>query len=338
MHYQKPLLSSGLLLVLAILVPSSHAAPIDGGNVLISTSNVLYEFTLAGAPVQSFPIPYGGGARPGTESARDISADTSTGDVHVYNGTFSPYMSTLAPAAGTWGHQTYAGWNTVNNGSFGGIAFMGAYVFVTDTWISGDTTRGVVRFDSGGSTTRFATDFGSIDLNIGLDGLLYVLGDTAQVRIYDPSTLALQNEIDLTGLSPTVNVRGVAANSSGEMFVATWGGVLYKTDSSGNSIGSIDLRAVASANSLNDVDVSASGVVAVGATLGTFVITDESFSSTSTFTVGASNVFVGLPGNPTTTPGLPISPFAVLVSAVVLGAAAAIVLLRGRDTRPRAKA
>src|SRR5687768_14867882 len=86
------------------------------GNILVSTNGLstqlLQEYTPSGTLVQSQDIPAGGVA----EDARDLVAD-STGSILLYNGTFDPYLSTLS-TSGTWSHQTYSGWSTVNTVSY----------------------------------------------------------------------------------------------------------------------------------------------------------------------------------------------------------------------------
>src|SRR5262249_4859030 len=94
---------------------------VPAANLLVSTDGaapqqLLQEYTSGGTLVRSLAIPPGGPA----EDARDLVADSS-GNILVYNGTFSPYLSTYS-TSGSWSHQTFAGWSTVNNVSYGGIA------------------------------------------------------------------------------------------------------------------------------------------------------------------------------------------------------------------------
>jgi hypothetical protein len=310
-----------LLIALVVFAFSGVAAPITSGNILISTSEVLYEYTIGGVFVQSFPIPDGSGAIPNPDTARDAAMKTGTDQIHVFNGTFSPSLSTLDATTSLWTHQTFAGWSTVNNVSYGGIAVGGRYVFVTDMNAGlGGEPLGVVRFDSGGSTLRFATGINPIDLNIGHDGLLYVL-DGQFVYVYDPDSLALQQTIDLDSVLEFGDYRSVAVNASGQMFIVDWDGNLYKTDSSGNSILSTNLSGIAEATTLTDVDVSDSGTVVVGDSAGGVTVTDEAFTSPSSFSVGSSPIFIGVPANPPV--GLPISQRSLYILAGVLLAVAA---------------
>src|SRR4051794_25511016 len=93
------------------------------GNLLVSTTGtypqqVFKEFTAGGSLVRTVNVP----APPGTsgDTARDLLQD-STGNVLVYNGTFTPALATYSPGAG-WTQQGYAGWSTVNNVSYGGLS------------------------------------------------------------------------------------------------------------------------------------------------------------------------------------------------------------------------
>jgi len=97
-------------------------------NLLVTVSDTLREYT-TGTLVQSFTVPRG--PAPADGPARDVIVGPA-GQAHVYNGTFNPYLSTLDPVTGTWSHVTHAGWDTVNNVSYGGVARYGPCVFATD--------------------------------------------------------------------------------------------------------------------------------------------------------------------------------------------------------------
>ena len=110
--------TGSMLCVLIVMGASATSAPLTPGNLRICTDDVLHEYTVDGTFVQSFPVPYPAGARPITEAAREIETNTA-GQVHVYNGTFDPYVSTLDPATGTWTHLTHPGFSTANVGGYG---------------------------------------------------------------------------------------------------------------------------------------------------------------------------------------------------------------------------
>ncbi|MEW8313851.1 MAG: hypothetical protein AB2669_21690 [Candidatus Thiodiazotropha endolucinida] len=93
-------------LFFTLIIPSAaFADAFTPGNLMLSTDNTIYETTPQGQIMQSFPTQYPGGSYPATEYARDLAVD-ATGVVHLYNGTFSPYMSSYAPAAEppSWTH------------------------------------------------------------------------------------------------------------------------------------------------------------------------------------------------------------------------------------------
>ena len=75
---------------------------------------------------------------PSPSDARDVVVGTA-GQAYVYNGTFTPSLSTLDPVAGTWASTTLSGWSTVNNVSYGGVAAFGPYVFASDMNTAGST-------------------------------------------------------------------------------------------------------------------------------------------------------------------------------------------------------
>lgn len=278
------------------LGPAVFAASLTPGNILISSEEVLYEYTTAGVFVQSLPIPDYTGEIPNLSTARDIAVKVGSDLVHVFNGTFEPFLSTVNMVTSSWSHDTYGGWSIINNSTYGGIAVTGDYVFVTDMSASLGTEMGIIRFDLGGSTVRFADTTAPIDLNMGLDGLLYAL-DGQYVRIYNPATLALLNTINLHSTIAFNDYRSVAANSAGEMFVVDWDGDIHKTDSSGNGVLSVSLTSTAQSKFLMDVDVAATGTVIVGDNSGGVTITDESFASPTGFAVGTSAIFVGIQTN-----------------------------------------
>lgn len=288
------------VLVAMLWVSVGLAAPFTSGNIAVCTQEVLYEYTPAGDFVQSFAIPFGEDPRPVTESARDIAVKFGGMEVQVYNGTFTPYLSTLDPVASTWSHQTFAGWSTQGNVTYGGIAIKGSYVFVTDMVTTGlGSPEGVIRFESGGSTTRFLTTVGPKDLNVGLNGLLYVLNEGSDVvYILDPVTMSQQQSFNLDFTIGNGDYRSIAANATGQLFAVTYSGALHKTDTSGNSLLSVNLVGTLSGN-VTDVDVSDSGMVVVGDTGGGVTVTDESFASPTHFNVGSSDVFVAVQTNAT---------------------------------------
>ncbi len=305
MARRRMILGCGLVIALAAMAVEARAGAFTDGNILVSTDEVLYEYTPAGVFVQSFAIPFPGG---GSESARDVALDAD-GFAYVYNGTFDPYVSKLDPVSGVWSHETAIGFSTVNNGTYGGIAAYGDYVFVTDMDTAGDggadQAMGVIRFNqSDGTWVRFGEDHEPIDLNIGRDGLLYTLfpggsPNGRTVNVYDPLTMAFIREIDLTATFGHTAHRSIAADDGGNIFVADADGDFQKIDADGTLLDSVNLDPQCDGSCFFfDVDVSADGVVALGSRDGDVIITDEDLSSFSSFAVGTEGTFVTIVPEP----------------------------------------
>lgn len=265
-------------------------------DVWVSTDDTIAEYTQSGVLVTSaIPIPYGGGSRPVTESARDLIVGTN-GIIQIYDGTFDPFLNSYYPITDTWTHQPHTGWSTVNNGSYGGIAQYQNYVFVTDMNTFGDggadAAMGIVRFDTtGGPTVRFANTQEFIDLTIGLDDLLYALrGNESAVDVYMPSTNTFVRTINLAS-----DVRGIAVNEEGQIFAASWDDNIYHFDANGAQL---NFKASGTFD-LHDIDITCDGQIAVGSRFGLVTLTNESLANVTSFSVGTENTFVAF-SNPRT--------------------------------------
>ncbi|MEM9080783.1 MAG: hypothetical protein AAGC74_08850 [Verrucomicrobiota bacterium] len=266
----------------ACFLPSLHAAALSPGNLLVSSNEILYEMSPDGSIIQSFAIPYGSGLHPVTESARDIAMGRD-GRVHVYNGTFDPYLSTLNPITGTWEHRSIPGWTTVNNGSYGGIDILGDQVFLTNMKTFGeveDQRSGLVRFNLlTGQITFFAETIEPIDLTLGYDGLLYALfpGGSPEgsfIDVFDPMTLQPLRTISLADTFGHTGHRSIAADANGNVYVADWDGDVQIIDSSGNLIDTLPTLA-----SHNDIALSTDGSLALSTRFNGIYTTDTNFSN-----------------------------------------------------------
>src|SRR5262249_3119773 len=160
------------------------------------------------------------------------------GNTEIYNGTFTPYLSTYNPGSQSWSHQTFAGWSTVNNGSYGGIAAFDKYVFVTDMNTNGASEQGIVRFDiTGGPTVRFADTNEYIDVIMGLDGNLYGLTGGNHVFVFNPTTLAPVRDFGLS--APGSNdTRAIAVDAVGNVFAGVYSTAetVLKIDPTGSQV------------------------------------------------------------------------------------------------------
>jgi hypothetical protein len=277
------------------LIGSIRASSLGNGNVLACSNGIIYEYTPSGQLLQTISVPLQGG----TEYARDLVVDPS-GKLLVYNGTFTPQLSTYDPVTNSWTNQTFPEWSTVNNTSYGGISSNGRYVYVTDDITNGAAACGIVRFDrTAGTAQRFDSGVETIDLNLGLDGLLYALNGTGSpdgqsVSVFNPITMALIRTVSLSNVS--IANRGIAADIDGSMFIATWGGSLVHVSPSGGILGSIPLPTANTqlpADNNFDVDLRPDGAILVGQRFGSVIETDRSLSSPTAFLVPTQeSVFV----------------------------------------------
>ena len=277
-----------------------QAAPLTQGNILIDDTvsfgeeGRLREFTASGDLIQTFLFPSSGG----TETPRDIAIDRN-GNVEIYNGTFRPFLTALQPATGNVIKNTsFPGWSTANNGTYGGTAAFGDFVFVTDTFTFGGEPNGIIRFnviDFSGERFSSGTDY--IQLTIGENGLLYGQSPAGspggfQLDVFDPTTLAFLRRINL-GL----DLRSIAVDTTGNIFaVDLQNPRIFEFDANGNL-----LRAVVSPLSrFNDIDIDADGRIVASTSFGSgILLTDRSLSTFTTFDPGGGAfsfvTFVELP-------------------------------------------
>ncbi|MCP4109357.1 MAG: DUF4082 domain-containing protein [Desulfobacteraceae bacterium] len=255
-----------IVLFVTTFIGSAYASVFTPGNVLVSSGNVLYEYTPAGSLVQQVAIPdYG--------ASRDLTG-VGNGGVAVFNGTFSPQLSRYDVEAGEWSDMTAQGWSTSNNVTYGGIAYYGNAVFVTDMNTSnGGEANGIIRFDSeNGTTDRYFSGTDYIDLALGLDNKFYALRNRyGDLDVIDPETMELVDSLDLGHSS---GIRGVAVNGNGDIFAASWDGNIYHYDSTAQLVNSFSTGM----GNLYDIDINESGSLIIGSRLGKIAITDEEFS------------------------------------------------------------
>ena len=319
-------LSVGALLGFASLSAGSvSAATLTPGNILVSTKQTVTEYTLSGNIVQTFSVPLSPSA---TESTRDIAVD-SNGGIQVYNGTFDPILSTINTETGAVSNTTFLGWSTVNNTTYGGIATFEDKTFVTDMRTFGDggadQAKGIIAFDNTGAT-RFATDIGPIDLNIGLDGLLYALwpGGSPSGRglsVYEPNNLAEIRDIDLTIATGFGGARrGIAVNALGDLFVATLSGEVFHLSSSGALVNSATFDCGRFKCRFSDIDIAPDGALLLSSPDGFVLSTNEALASPSFLisNAGFGTRFTAFVPEPTSSESVP-EPLGVLGAGVAFG-------------------
>ena len=253
-------------------------------SIWVSTDNRLEKYSLTGQLLSTTTIPEA--TENGYEQARDLVQDR-LGDIQVYNGTFAPILSTYLVDEQQWYDRTFDGWSTVNNGSYGGIATVGNYVFASDMSTGqGGGAEGIVRFGPTG-TERFADTDEFIDLTLGLDNKLYALTAYDDVFVYEPQTMALERAFRLSGFK---DYRAIAANANGEIFSAAWDGKVYHFDAAGALLNSV----ASGENDLLDIDITSNGKLLIGSRFGEVLVTDQSLASFASFSTGDDNVFVAV--------------------------------------------
>ena len=274
------LLSNGLL-----HISPGYAAPFTGGDILVSRNGIftgdLYEYTPNGVLQQHLSVPYPGADIFEVGEMHDLAFD-NMGRLHIYHGTFAPSLSTLDPISQTWAQHSTDGWSTVNVTYYGGLSTYRNYVYATDDSTFGGEPNGIVRFDTSQnySAQRFqeGTDF--IDVNMGLDGVLYATSDPHTVYAFDPISLTLLRTISLS-----VDVSAIAVGPDGTIFAPGFIGdtKIYRLDSAGAIEGSIDTGDPFA--SLQDIDLSPAGQLVVGSRFGTVYLSDVSCRTSLAFRV-----------------------------------------------------
>jgi hypothetical protein len=263
-----------------LLIASLSAPAAPNLYVISENTGVVREFTTGGVQVgSSFTVPSAG-----ETERRDLVVD-DLGQLHVYNGTFGPSLSTRSTPAGTWTHHPFAGWDTINNVSYGGIGWWANWLFASDMVISGDAS-GVVRLDrTTGAGQRFDDGHDSIDVNVGLDGKVYSLSGDA--RVFDPQSLAL---LSVVSLAAAEDCRAIAADGFGRIYTASWDGMLRRF----SAAGVLEASLHSGTSNLTDIDIAPDGTVIVGGRFGTFAVTTTSLASAQQFVVDQINrpVFV----------------------------------------------
>jgi PEP-CTERM motif len=307
--------------------PSVLADNFTPGDILVSSTtdlqtSLLREYTPTGTLVQTFSVPVAPG---GDAYSRGIATDTS-GNVQIYNGTFSPSLTTLNPTgSGSFSNHTFGGWSTVNDIYFGGVAVNGNYAYASDMFtFNGGEPNGIVRFDlTNFSATRFAsgTANGSGDyttVSLGLNGMLYApwpggspVGDN--IDVIDPVSMT-KTTITLPFL---FQVAGVTADQAGNIYAvgALGDGHIYKLDSNGNVLASISTGFTG----LTGLELSNSGELLTASNGGEVILTNTSFSQLSSFSVGSQiTTFDAFVTPPTMVP----EPASLTLMAIGLGVVA----------------
>ncbi len=222
--------------------------------------------------------------------------------LYAIHGTFDPILEVVNPLTGeVISSLVIPGWDNTNNGTYGGITATDRYVFVADSYNTGNSPSGIIRIDMQASDpAASAVHFGRdepfdfyaeyIDLAMGQDGNLYALaGNGRTVRIFDPETLT-----ELTPITLSQSVRAIAIDAAGVIFGASLGGTVWRFDATGQATHSIN---PAQLNELGDIDITTDGQLLVAggysdpaAILTSFV--DGAFTTPTLINHGLDNGFI----------------------------------------------
>lgn len=280
-----------------LLTNDNHRGGFDSGilnegNIIVSNSPLngrteIYEYEVNGARVRTIIAP--DAPELFRENLRDVTLDAA-GNLQFYGGTFDPSRLTYNTQSQNFTSQWFAGWDTVNNLTFGGVSSLGHYLFATDDKIAFDTDadRGLVRFNTlNGEAVRFADPLDdTIDVAVGRDRLLYALGGSGSplgrtLNVYDPVSLKHLRTVAL----PREH-RAIAIDEDGTIFAVWRDGAIYKYDSAGNELGMTETAGV---GGLSDLDLSQEGRLLAASHGGQLVLTDRDFSSIRSFNTRTSN-------------------------------------------------
>jgi hypothetical protein len=249
------------------------------------------DYTQAGTRVSMQSIP----PVPGStqyQSVSGLSVDPS-GNVQVFENNLPAYLATLSKSG--WSFQTTPGWGIGSNITYGEVAAYKNDVFASNMQTLNGVGHGIVRFDSsGGAPVLFADGTGSLQLTLGLDGLLYELvgngnspAPNPTIEAFNPDTLALVRTIRLS-TSFSSDIRSIAVDGSGNIYAADWEGTLTKYDPNGTAL----KTQTGYTENLMNVAIDTDGTIAVGGRNGGIYLSDESLSSLRAIQTGQWNVFV----------------------------------------------
>jgi hypothetical protein len=272
-----------VLLALALALgaeATTRAGSLTPGDLLVSTQSIfsgngslgesVLEYTTGGSLVQQFAVPYPGG-RPITEDVRGIVAN-SAGQVQIFNGTFSPYLTTLTPTpgggpgVGTYANTTFSGWSLFNNISYGEIGTIGNYVFAPSEAAGTSGVAGIVRFDmTTNSAKEFVVGTDYTAVTVGANGLVYAINNaagspTSEIDVFNPNTMQQVQTIKLSLQAFSADLRALAVDAAGQIFAAGWDGNIYQLDSTGAVVKSLS----SGFSNLGSIAVDPSGDLVIG--------------------------------------------------------------------------
>lgn len=299
MKLRNRLRNLGLVLLIACGAETPvWAAGLTVGDIIVSVNAsgnpTVREYSTGGALVQTVsavPLPPGGTSS--DVKARDLLHSVD-GAIFLFNGTFEPAAARFDLGTSTWTQTSIPGWSTVNATDGGGIDRVGQFLFLSDmeTFGPGDQPKGVIRLDlTTGNSARFATAIAPNDFDIGQNGILYAIDGTGspQNTIYkfDPFSGAALGTVSV----PNLDYRGIAVAQDGSFFLTTLSGIVAHHSATGTLIKSLTVG-----ESLADIDIDASGRIAIGTgSSGNVVISDTALNTFTKFSAtgtGGGSTFV----------------------------------------------
>jgi hypothetical protein len=273
--------------------PPKHDIMVALGGTFPSGS-LVREFSPSGAVLRNISFKYNGGDSPNGEWLRDIVADEN-GVIYGYNGTFAPLLTRYSgSSAAPFFDLKIDGWTNYSNSTYGGIASYGGYIFLSDMAVPtladpSGIASGIIRVDkSTNAYVRVGDGLSFIDLNIGLDGKLYGLFPrpgaptliATDINVYDPDTLVLLKTLTIPpDIAYTDDIRSIAADAAGRIFLSSWHGAIFRLDPAGllQAIGATGL------NGLCDMDLDETGRLVLAQRDGRVILGDVELQNFTSF-------------------------------------------------------
>jgi hypothetical protein len=266
--------------------PTPTPRPINPRDILVAVGsnysfpspipeqNFVRELTVDGKFVQTIYFQLHGGPYPfNSDGLHGIAVDQPGSIMAVNENQFLTHYSSLS---NSFTDTSIPGWGVGTFPNDGVIAAYDHFVFV----IAFNHTS-AIRYDTvTGQSISFASDSIPVDLNIGLDGKLYIYDFHGQTHVYDPESLALERVFSLPAGVPTPifnnGVTGIAVDQSGRLFVCGGPtGKVWRVGSTGLLEASADLNCPL----LNDIQVSPEGSLVLVQQTGRVILGDTSLSS-----------------------------------------------------------
>ncbi|HVS71673.1 MAG TPA: PEP-CTERM sorting domain-containing protein [Phycisphaerae bacterium] len=278
---------------------STRGAALTPGDILLSTGQLgapsaVYEYTPGGTLVQTFPVTAPG---PVDTAGRGVSVG-SDGQIYLYDGTFSPALTVINPLTGALQSYRGIGFSTANNLTYGGVAAVGNYAFVSDMNTGGSPDTGIVRFNVTDFTSeRFASGTEFERVTLGEDGLLYGLNGDGfsgwpELYVWNPQTMELLRTVGLVG----ADIRAVAVAADGEIYTTALDGYIREFTPDGTLV-----KTLQSKDDGYDIALLPSGAI-VASAWGTVVVTDTSLNSYSEWSIPTGPLFVASATSPVPEP------------------------------------